>query len=51
MRSGTGGSARPSVGNAQVDMVATRASTEEDFAQRQLQHLVEKGVHAREGDV
>jgi DNA excision repair protein ERCC-3 len=38
-------------GSALVYVLATRGTTEEDFAQRQTRHLAEKGVLVRENDV
>jgi DNA excision repair protein ERCC-3 len=38
-------------GSALVYVLATRGSTEEEFAQRQTHHLAEKGVLVRENDV
>jgi DNA excision repair protein ERCC-3 len=38
-------------GNSRLYMLATRGSREEDFAQRQVQHLVEKGIRVQEVDV
>ncbi|QCJ45641.1 MULTISPECIES: DEAD/DEAH box helicase [Haloprofundus] len=35
-------------GNALVYVLATRGSPEEDFAERQLRHLAEKGIRVRE---
>lgn len=37
-------------GNSRLYMLATRGSREEDFAQRQVQHLVEKGIRVQEVD-
>ncbi|MGM0591656.1 MAG: DEAD/DEAH box helicase, partial [Halobacteriota archaeon] len=61
LASGLGGSRRQGsqragrtmrpVGGAQVYVLATRGTTEEDFAQRQLRHLAEKGIRVRERDV
>jgi len=39
------------VGNSRMYMLATRSSKEEDFAQRQMQHLIEKGVRVQEVDL
>ncbi|KTG11303.1 DEAD/DEAH box helicase [Haloprofundus marisrubri] len=36
------------VGNAIMYVLATRGSPEEDFAERQLRHLAEKGIRVRE---
>ncbi|WP_224268910.1 DEAD/DEAH box helicase [Haloprofundus salinisoli] len=36
------------VGNALMYVLATRGSPEEDFAERQLRHLAEKGIRVRE---
>ncbi|WP_224335680.1 DEAD/DEAH box helicase [Haloprofundus halobius] len=36
------------VGNAVMYVLATRGSPEEDFAERQLRHLAEKGIRVRE---
>jgi DNA excision repair protein ERCC-3 len=38
-------------GSALVYVLATRGTTEEEFAQRQTRHLAEKGVLVRENDV
>jgi DNA excision repair protein ERCC-3 len=38
-------------GSALVYVLATRGTTEEDFAQRQTRHLAEKGVLVRENDL
>jgi DNA excision repair protein ERCC-3 len=38
-------------GSAQVYVLATRGTTEEEFAQRQLRHLAEKGIRVTERDV
>ncbi len=39
------------VGNALVYVLATRGTSEEDFAQRQMRHLSEKGVRVTESDI
>ena len=39
------------VGSALVYVLATRGTTEEDFAQRQMRHLSEKGVRVTESDI
>lgn len=41
---------RPS-GDSKVYVLATRGSSEEDFAQRQMQHLEEKGVRVSESEI
>ncbi|XVH31595.1 DEAD/DEAH box helicase [Haloferacaceae archaeon DSL9] len=41
---------RPS-GSATVHVLATRGTVEEEFAQRQLRHLAEKGIRIRETNV
>jgi DNA excision repair protein ERCC-3 len=41
---------RPS-GTALVYVLATRGTTEEEFARRRMQHLSEKGVRVRERTV
>ena len=38
------------VGGALVYVLATRGTTEEDFAQRRMRHLAEKGIRVREAD-
>ncbi|ELZ34409.1 DNA/RNA helicase, superfamily ii [Halogeometricum pallidum JCM 14848] len=38
-------------GNALVYVLATRGTSEEDFAQRQMRHLAEKGVRVTESDL
>ncbi|MFC6825308.1 DEAD/DEAH box helicase [Halopelagius fulvigenes] len=38
-------------GSALVYVLATRGTSEEDFAQRQMRHLAEKGVRVRENDL
>jgi DNA excision repair protein ERCC-3 len=38
-------------GSALVYVLATRGTSEEDFAQRQMRHLAEKGVRVRESDL
>jgi len=38
-------------GESKMYMLATRSTTEEDFAQHQMKHLVEKGVPVQEVDV
>jgi DNA excision repair protein ERCC-3 len=37
-------------GSALVYVLATRGTSEEDFAQRQMRHLAEKGIRVREAD-
>ena len=37
-------------GGSQVYVLATRGTSEEDFAQRRMRHLAEKGVRVRESD-
>ena len=39
------------VGNSKIYILATRGSKEEDFAKRQMQHLVEKGIQVSESGV
>ncbi len=39
------------VGSALVYVLATRGTTEEDFAQRQMRHLSEKGIRVSESDL
>jgi DNA excision repair protein ERCC-3 len=34
-----------------VYVLATRGTVEEEFAQRQMRHLAEKGVRVREADL
>ena len=38
------------VGGALVYVLATRGTSEEDFAQRRMRHLAEKGIRVREAD-
>jgi len=38
-------------GSAIVYVLATRGTAEEDFAQRQMRHLAEKGIRVRESDL
>jgi DNA excision repair protein ERCC-3 len=38
-------------GSAHVYVLATRGTTEEDFAQRQMRHLAEKGIRVHESDL
>ncbi|MDS0299039.1 DEAD/DEAH box helicase [Halogeometricum sp. S1BR25-6] len=38
-------------GNALVYVLATRGTSEEDFAQRQMRHLAEKGIRVTESDL
>jgi DNA excision repair protein ERCC-3 len=38
-------------GGALVYVLATRGTSEEDFAQRQMRHLAEKGVRVTESDL
>jgi len=60
LASGLGGSRRQGsqragrtmrpAGKSRVYVLATRGTTEEDFAQRQLQHLRSKGIRVQEVD-
>jgi DNA excision repair protein ERCC-3 len=38
-------------GSATVYVLATRGTSEEEFAQRQMRHLAEKGIRVRERGV
>ena len=38
-------------GSSQVYVLGTKGSNEQDFVQRQMQHLQEKGVKVSETDV